>query len=317
MSPGSHRPVTRASVECPGHAHPRVIVTSPVAVSEFVVITGLSGAGRSLAADHLEDLGWFVIDNLPPELVPKVVELAKTPRSSIERVALVVGTGAYQDEVLPMLAWLRSSGAKVRILFLEASTDALVRRYGSTRRRHPLSSSGEREHLVAAIERERGLLEEVKAQADVVVDTSDLNVHELRRRMRVLFSADEAGSTMQVTVLSFGYKHGLPLDADLVLDCRFLPNPHWVEELRPQTGLDAPVRDFVLDQPAAGQFLDGLMALFAPLLPAYTAEGKAYLTIAMGCTGGRHRSVAMAEQVASLLREQGYAPSVVHRDVEK
>lgn len=286
-------------------------------MSEFVVITGLSGAGRSMAADHLEDLGWFVIDNLPPELVPKVVELAKTPRSSIERVALVVGTGAYQDEVLPMLTWLRSSGAKVRILFLEASTDALVRRYGGTRRRHPLSSGGDKENLVAAIERERGLLEEVKAEADVVVDTSDLNVHELRRRMRVLFAADETGSDIQVTVLSFGYKHGLPLDADLVLDCRFLPNPHWVEELRPQTGLDGPVRDFVLGQPAAGLFLEHLNALFAQVLPAYVAEGKAYLTIAMGCTGGRHRSVAMAEEVAALLRRQGHTPSVLHRDVQK
>ena len=293
-------------------------MTSTGTVSEFVVITGLSGAGRSLAADHLEDLGWFVIDNLPPELVPKVVELANTPRSSIERVALVVGTGAYQDEVLPMLAWLRSSEARVRIMFLEASTDALVRRYGSTRRRHPLSSSGDKEHLTAAIERERGLLEEVKAEADVVVDTTDLNVHELRRRMRNLFAPDEPGhGAMQVTVLSFGYKHGLPLDADLVLDCRFLPNPHWVEDLRPQTGLDDPVREFVLGQPAAGQFLDNLLGLFTQLLPAYVAEGKAYLTIAMGCTGGRHRSVAMAEEVAAQLRTQGYSPSVVHRDVTK
>jgi len=286
-------------------------------MSEFVVITGLSGAGRSLAADHLEDLGWFVIDNLPPELVPKVVELAQTPRSSIERVALVVGTGAYQDEVLPMLNWLQSSGAKVRILFLEASTDALVRRYGSTRRRHPLSGGGDEEHLSAAIERERELLDVVKAEADVVVDTSDLNVHELRRRMRALFAPDEPGNAMQVTVLSFGYKHGLPLDADLVFDCRFLPNPHWVEELRPQTGLDEPVRDFVLHQPAAGEFLTHLTELLTQLLPAYVAEGKAYLTIAMGCTGGRHRSVALAEEVAALLRQNGYTPSVLHRDVEK
>jgi UPF0042 nucleotide-binding protein len=286
-------------------------------VSEFVVITGLSGAGRSLAADHLEDLGWFVIDNLPPELVPKVVELAQTPRSSIERVALVVGTGAYQDEVLPMLSWLRASGARVRILFLEASTNALVRRYGNTRRRHPLSGGGDEEHLVAAIERERGLLDEVKAEADVVVDTTDLNVHELRRRMRSLFAPEDQGNRMQLTVLSFGYKHGLPLDADLVFDCRFLPNPHWVEELRPQTGLDAPVRDYVLHQPAAGEFLDHLSELLGQLLPAYVAEGKAYLTIAMGCTGGRHRSVALSEQVATLLRRQGYAPSVSHRDIEK
>jgi RNase adapter protein RapZ len=286
-------------------------------VNEFVVITGLSGAGRSLAADYLEDLGWFVIDNLPPELVPKVVELAQAPRSSIEHVALVVGTGAYQDEVLPMLSWLRNAGARLRILFLEASTDTLVRRYGSTRRRHPLSKGGEEEHLVAAIERERALLDPVKAEADVVLDTSDLNVHDLRNRIRSLFSPDATGSAIQLTVLSFGYKHGLPLDADLVFDCRFLPNPHWIEELRPQTGLDEPVRDYVLGQPAAREFLGHLADLFAQLLPAYIAEGKAYLTIAMGCTGGRHRSVALAERVATVLRRQGYALSVVHRDVDK
>jgi UPF0042 nucleotide-binding protein len=290
---------------------------TPTTVSEFVVITGLSGAGRSLAADQLEDLGWFVIDNLPPELVPKVVELAQAPRSSIERVALVVGTGAYQDEVLPMLTWLRTAATRVRILFLEAGTDTLVRRYGSTRRRHPLSGGGDEEHLVAAIERERGLLDSVKAEADVVVDTSELNVHELRRRMRTLFAPDEAGSAMQITVLSFGYKHGLPLDADLVFDCRFLPNPHWIEELRPQTGLDPAVRDYVLGQPAARDFVTHLVELLAHLLPAYMAEGKAYLTIAMGCTGGRHRSVALSEQIATMLRRQGYAPSVSHRDVEK
>jgi RNase adapter protein RapZ len=290
-------------------------------MSEFVVITGLSGAGRSLAADQLEDLGWFVIDNLPPELVSKVFELAQAPRSSIERVALVVGTGAYQEEILPMLTWLRSAASRVRILFLEAGTDTLVRRYGSTRRRHPLSGGGKDggrdENLVAAIERERSLLDEVKAEADVVVDTSDLNVHELRRRMRTLFAPDEAGSAMQITVLSFGYKHGLPLDADLVFDCRFLPNPHWIEELRPQTGLDPAVRDYVLGQPAARDFLTHLVELLTHLLPAYMAEGKAYLTIAMGCTGGRHRSVALSEQIATMLRRQGYAPNVSHRDVEK
>jgi RNase adapter protein RapZ len=286
-------------------------------VSEFVVITGLSGAGRSLAADDLEDLGWFVIDNLPSELVPKVVELAQAPRSSIERVALVVGTAAYQDELLPMLAWLRSSGASVRILFLEASTDTLVRRYDSTRRRHPLSGGGDEEHLVAAIERERALLEAVKDEADVVVDTSDLNVHELRRRMRALFAPGGASTAMQLTLLSFGYKHGLPLDADLVFDCRFLPNPHWIEDLRPLTGLDPAVRDYVLEQPAARDFLPRLVELLGQLLPAYTAEGRAYLTIALGCTGGRHRSVALAEHLATLLRRQGYAPGVLHRDLDK
>jgi UPF0042 nucleotide-binding protein len=285
-------------------------------MGEFVVITGLSGAGRSLAADDLEDLGWFVIDNLPPELVPKVVELAQTPGSRVERVALVVGTGHYQDEILPTLAWLRSTGARVRVLFLDASTDALVRRYDSSRRRHPLSGGGGVEHLVSAIERERLLLDPVKDEADVVVDTSVLNVHELRRRVRGLFG-DDATATMQTTLLSFGYKNGLPLDADLVFDCRFLPNPHWVDELRPLTGLEEPVRDYVLGQPAAGAFLDNLEALLVPLLPAYVAEGKAYLTIAVGCTGGRHRSVAIAEELARRLRDQGQRVAVLHRDVDK
>jgi UPF0042 nucleotide-binding protein len=287
-------------------------------MGEFAVITGLSGAGRTLAADALDDLGWFVIDNLPPELVPKVVELAQTPGSQVDRVALVVRTGAYQEEILPMLGWLRSTGARVRILFLDAATDTLVRRYDSTRRRHPLSGGGSHAHVVAAIERERELLDPVRAEADVVVDTSELNVHELRSRVQGLFGADEVEPTMQTTVLSFGYKHGLPLDADLVFDCRFLPNPHWVEELQPLTGLDEPVRRYVLDQPAAREFLANLESLLAQLLPAYVAEGKAYLTIALGCTGGRHRSVTIAEEVARLLREHGVRdPGVVHRDIDK
>jgi UPF0042 nucleotide-binding protein len=286
-------------------------------MGEFVVITGLSGAGRSLAADAIEDLGWFVIDNLPPELVPKVVELAQTPSSQAQRVGLVVRTGAYRDEILPMLSWLRSTGARVRILFLDAATDTLVRRYESTRRRHPLSGGGSHEHLVAAIERERELLDPVRAEADVVVDTSELNVHELRRRMQGLFSGDDSEPNMQTTVLSFGYKHGLPLDADLVIDCRFLPNPHWVDELRPLTGLDERVRDYVLDQPAAREFLANLENLLVQLLPAYVAEGKAYLTVALGCTGGHHRSVTIAEEVAQLLREHGMPAGVVHRDIDK
>jgi RNase adapter protein RapZ len=286
-------------------------------VGEFVVITGLSGAGRSLAADDLEDLGWFVIDNLPPELVPKVVELAQTPGSQVGRVALVLGTGHYQDEIMPTLTWLRSTGARVRVLFLDASTDTLVRRYESTRRRHPLSDRDGTELLAPAIERERALLEPVKAEADVVVDTSELNVHELRRRMRTLFGDEGTESSMQTTLLSFGYKNGLPLDADLVLDCRFLPNPFWVDDLRPLTGQDAPVRDYVLSQDAARPFLDNLQTLLEQLLPAYVAEGKAYLTIALGCTGGRHRSVAIADEVARRLRAAGHRVGVLHRDVDK
>ena len=278
------------------------------------MITGLSGAGRSQAADILEDLGWFVIDNLPPALIPKVSELASSPGSDIARVVLVVGTGRYHDEVLPALDTLERQGAILRIVFFEASTDVLVRRYESTRRRHPLA--GDRS-LAEAIEAERELLQPVKERADVVVDTSELNVHQLRDRVLDLFADEHPEVGMQTTVTSFGYKHGLPLDTDLVIDCRFLPNPHWVEELRSLTGLDEPVRRYVLDQEISGAFLDELTSLLELLLPAYVKEGKSYLTLALGCTGGHHRSVAIAEEIAQRLRERGYGPKVTHRDIAR
>jgi len=283
-------------------------------VNEFIVITGLSGAGRSQAADILEDLGWFVIDNLPPALIPKVSELASSPGSDISRVVLVVGTGRYHDEVLPALASLEHPGTRMRIVFFEASTDVLVRRYESTRGRHPLA--GDRS-LAEAIEAERELLQPVKEQADVVVDTSDFNVHQLRDRVLDLFADEHPEVGMQTTVTSFGYKHGLPLDTDLVIDCRFLPNPHWVEELRPLTGLDEPVRRYVLDQEISGAFLDELTSLLELLLPAYVNEGKSYLTLALGCTGGHHRSVAIAEEIAARLRDRGFEPKVSHRDIAR
>jgi UPF0042 nucleotide-binding protein len=284
-------------------------------VSEFVVITGLSGAGRSQAADILEDLGFFVIDNLPPELIPKVAELAQAPGTDIANVVLVVGTGPYHSDVLPALTALRRQGLRLRIAFLEAGTDVLVRRYESTRRRHPLA--GADRSLAQSIEFERELLQSVKAEADVVVDTSDLNVHQLRSRMLDLFSAEAPDSGMQTTITSFGYKHGLPLDTDLVIDCRFLANPHWVDELRPLTGLDEPVRDYVLSQPLTTKFLASIEELLAMLLPAYVAEGKSYLTVAFGCTGGRHRSVAIAEAVSTALRDRGFELRVAHRDVDR
>ena len=284
-------------------------------MSEFVVITGLSGAGRSQAADILEDLGFFVIDNLPPELIPKVAELAQAPGTDIANVVLVVGTGPYHSDVLPALTALRRQGLRLRIAFLEAGTDVLVRRYESTRRRHPLAG-GDRS-LAQSIEFERELLQSVKAEADVVVDTSDLNVHQLRSRMLDLFSAEAPDSGMQTTITSFGYKHGLPLDTDLVIDCRFLANPHWVDELRPLTGLDEPVRDYVLSQPLTTKFLTSVEDLLAMLLPAYVAEGKSYLTVAFGCTGGRHRSVAIAEAVSTALRDRGFELRVAHRDVDR
>jgi RNase adapter protein RapZ len=284
-------------------------------MSEFVVITGLSGAGRSSAANDFEDLGWFVIDNLPTELIPKVVELVEAPGTVTPRVALVTGSGTGPDELPPALRDMRASGARVRLLFLDAATDALVRRYDSTRRRHPLMDGGE--GLAVAIDRERSALEAVKAVADVVIDTSDLNVHELRQRVVSLFGEDDVDTTMQTTVVSFGYKHGLPLDVDLVLDCRFLPNPHWQEDLRPLTGLDDPVRRYVLDQDASREFLDRVDGLLEFLLPAYVAEGKSYLSVALGCTGGRHRSVAIAEEIGKRLTAHGFEPTVIHRDVGK
>ena len=284
-------------------------------MSEFIVITGLSGAGRSQAADHLEDLGWFVIDNLPPQLIPKVAELASAPGAPFSQVVLVVGTGPGFDDVLPALRRVRAGDTPVRILFLEASTDALVRRYESTRRRHPL---GDDMSLTDAIDRERSLLDPVKAEADVVVDTSDLNVHQLRERMVNLFAADVApASLMRTGVVSFGYKNGLPLDVDIIIDCRFLPNPHWVEELRPLSGLDQPVRDYVMSQPETEEFMERLDALFELVLPAFVREGKSYLTVAFGCTGGRHRSVALAEAMAERLAAHGHDPTVTHRDIER
>jgi UPF0042 nucleotide-binding protein len=283
--------------------------------SQFVVITGLSGAGRSQAANVLEDLGWFVIDNLPASLVDKVAELAGAPGSSIERVALVVGARAEPGETMAALEGLRSSQGRVRVLFLEASDEVLVRRYTDTRRRHPLADSTA--GIAGTVERERAALEVIKAEADIVVDTTHLNVHQLRDRLLGLFGNDAEALGMQTAVMSFGYKHGLPLDVDLVLDCRFLPNPHWVEELRPKTGHDDDVRDYVLRFRESKSFLRRLDDLLELLLPAYVKEGKSYLTIALGCTGGRHRSVVIAEEVAKLLRARGFEPRVSHRDVDR
>ena len=284
-------------------------------MSEFVVIAGMSGAGRSHAADNLEDLGWFVMDNLPPSLIPKVAELADAPIGRIGRLALVVGTGHYHDEIVKLIGELRPNIERLQILFLDASTETLVRRYESTRRRHPFAEA--HSTMAEAIDAERVALEPVRAEADLVIDTSDLNVHQLHDRMTELFGAHEDAPSMRTTVTSFGYKHGLPLDVDIVLDCRFLPNPHWVEELRPLTGLDQAVADYVLEQPVTGAFLARLERLLSLVLPFYVDEGKAYLTVAFGCTGGRHRSVAIAERVAEVLERLGHPASVVHRDIDR
>jgi UPF0042 nucleotide-binding protein len=284
-------------------------------VAEFVIITGLSGAGRSQAAATFEDMGWFVIDNMPSALITKVAELVTAPGSETERVALVVGrAGGQLEDLIHAISQLRSTGARVEVLFLEASEEVLVRRFEGTRRRHPLNAG--REGVVESIALEWELLEPVRAAADVIVDTSELNVHQLRDRIVDLFMSDKA-QTMQIQVVSFGFTHGVPIDADTVFDCRFLSNPHWVDELRPLTGLDDPVREYVLGQPETEDFLARLDDLLALVLPAYVKEGKSYLTIGVGCTGGRHRSVVLAEELSRRIAGHGYNALVFHRDIER
>jgi RNase adapter protein RapZ len=282
-------------------------------MSDFLVITGLSGAGRTQAAKVFEDDGWFVIDNLPTALIDKVAELAQAPGTSIEHVALVLGARDV-DELTQALSRLRSQADRLRVLFLDASDRTLVRRFEDTRRPHPFDDAG---GLADAIASERAAFQPLKEEADVVIDTTDLNVHDLRLRVEDLFPPNESAGGMQTAVVSFGYKHGLPLDVDIVLDCRFLPNPHWVDELRALDGTDPAVREYVLGFKETKDFVKRLDALLELLLPAYVAEGKSYLTIALGCTGGRHRSVVIAEQVDNLLRKRGFAPRVTHRDAAR
>ena len=284
-------------------------------MAEYLIVAGLSGAGRSTAAATLEDLGWFVIDGLPASLIGKVTELTGQTGSEFDRFAFVVGRGGAESvqEMVPAIESLRAAGGHVRVLFLEASDDVLVRRFSGTRRRHPLES----ESVLEAIRSERALFAPLRTNADIVVDTSETNVHELRDRLVDLFSGREATGAMETSVVSFGYKNGLPLDADLVFDVRFLPNPHWVEALRPHSGLDEDVREYVLGSPEAVEFLERLDELVNFLLPYYAREGKSYVSIAIGCTGGRHRSVVLAEELARRLRKAGYSPTVHHRDIDR
>ena len=284
-------------------------------MSEFLVVTGLSGAGRSTAAATLEDLGWFVIDNLPATLVPKVVELAGRPGSENERVALVIGRGGSEQggDVPEILDSLRASQNRVRVLFLDAPDEVLVRRFEGTRRRHPMGSRGVEESIAD----ERKVLAPLRDLADIVLDTGELNVNQLRNRILEVFGGDGQGTGMQTSILSFGYKHGVPLDVDLLFDCRFLPNPYWSEDLRELSGLDPAVREFVLSQPETPEFLAKLDDLLTMLLPGFVREGKSYLTVAVGCTGGRHRSVAVAEALGERLAGHGLATTVFHRDIDR
>jgi len=282
-------------------------------MADIVVITGLSGAGRSGVADVMEDLGWYVVDNLPTSLVEKIVEMASLPGATgIERLALVAGRD--HGELLARVAAIRAAGHHVTVVFLDASSPELVRRYDATRRKHPLAA--ETDGLVESIEAERQMLEPTRESADLVIDTTGLNVHQLKERVVTAF-AEADTSQMQVAVESFGFKHGLPLDADIVMDVRFLPNPYWDEQLRPLTGHDPAVRDYVIERAQTSAFLDSFDDMLKAIIPGYQAEGRSYLTIAIGCTGGRHRSVAIVEELAGRLRARGLAVRTGHRDVSR
>jgi len=281
---------------------------------DFTIVTGLSGAGRSEVANALEDLGYFVIDNLPPALISKMVELAVAPGQEIRHIAIVVDVrgGTYFDQVSEALRDLSRRGIEYRILFLTASDDVLIRRFEATKRKHPLS-----ERVIDGIAKERAVLETLREAADLVIDTSNMTVHELRDRVVASFSSQSREERMNTTVLSFGYKHGLPLDADMVLDVRFLPNPYWIDELRPLPGTDKKIHDYVCSQKETEDFMARLENLLDALVPGFLHEGKRYLTIAIGCTGGRHRSVVLAETIGESLRRRGLPVVVRHRDLER
>ena len=279
--------------------------------TELLLVTGMSGAGKTAATASLDDLGWFVVDNLPPSLLMELVDTV-TARTDHRRIAVVadVRGGVFFGELRGALDELASRGVRPQVLFLEASDESLVRRFESARRPHPLQGD---DRVLGGITREREELAELRAGADLVIDTSLLNVHELDSRIRTAFAGEERG--LRAIVVSFGYKYGLPVDADIVADMRFLPNPHWVPELRPQTGRDADVREYVLGQPGVPDFLDRYAELILMASDGYLREGKRFVTVGIGCTGGKHRSIAMSEALADLLRQHGIETLVVHRDL--
>jgi RNase adapter protein RapZ len=281
----------------------------------FTIITGLSGAGRSEAAKSLEDLGFFVVDNLPPALLAKMAELVSRPGGPA-RVAIVVDArgGVFFGALSKALEELRQLNIGYRILYLEASDDALVNRYEATRHRHPLAPA---DRVVEGIRKERLMMEGLRGEADLVVDTSDLSPHDLRDRIRELFADAPPEAGLQVSLISFGFKYGAPRDADMILDVRFLPNPYWEPELKDLPGTDPQVRGFVGGQPLYRDFMIRLGSLLDVTVPGFLAEGKAYLTIALGCTGGRHRSVVAVDELAEIFRGRGLPVTVDHRDLDR
>jgi RNase adapter protein RapZ len=285
-------------------------------VHRVLIVTGMSGAGRSTASAALEDLGWYVIDNLPTAIIEDAVDLVCHPARSTERVAFILGrSGPVDGDALTPILDRLATTYHVDVLYLDADDDVLVRRFEGTRRKHPRSLLG----VAEAIAEERAALTAVREHATATLDTTELNTNQLRLRIRDLFDASSVPATMRTSITSFGFKHGIPLDVDLVFDVRFLPNPHWEPALRPQSGLDDGVRDFVLRNPETTAFLDQLDAMLTLLLPSYAKEGKSYVTVAIGCTGGRHRSVAIAEAIAERLRAEKVVPAlnVFHRDIDR
>ncbi|MPQ96817.1 RNase adapter RapZ [Modestobacter sp. I12A-02628] len=285
---------------------------APARPVQVVVVTGLSGAGKNTAGRVLEDLGFFVVDNLPPALLEPMVELGA--RGDVRRFAAVVDvrSRAFSSDLQDAVRQLADIGHRPRVLYVHARDEVLVRRYESVRREHPLQGSG---RLVDGISAERALLTGIAGDADLWVDTSDLNVHQLRATLEAAFADDGEVPALTATVLSFGFKYGLPLDADLVVDARFLPNPHWLPELRPKTGRDPEVREYVLSRDGALEFVDRYTDVLRLLLPGYRREGKRYLTLAVGCTGGKHRSVAITEEFARRLSAEGVSATARHRDL--
>ena len=281
-------------------------------VSDLIIVTGMTGAGRSTAAKALEDQGFFVIDNLPPRLLPSVMDMVSDERDEETGFAVVVDVRSrgFFNDLQGAMEELTRLGVTIEVLFLEASNDVLVRRQEAARRPHPLQGGA---RLLDGILRERELMRELRGSADVLIDTSTLNVHQLAAKVSAMFG--EGAPTLRATVVSFGFKYGIPVDADMVVDGRFLPNPHWVPDLQPQTGLDPEVRDYVLSQPAAGEFLGRLDALLETVNAGFLTERKHYLNVSVGCTGGKHRSVVLAEALGEILTKRGVETLVVHRDL--
>jgi RNase adapter protein RapZ len=280
---------------------------------EIVIITGLSGAGRSTAAKSLEDLDWFVADNLPADMLPTMADLARRAGEAVPRLAAVVDirSRAFSTDLKSAISDLNARGVRPYVVFLEAADETLVRRFDSVARPHPLQGGG---RIVDGIAAERELLQGMRAEADLILDTSALNVHELRARMRDAF-ATEAETALRVSVVSFGFKYGLPMDADMVADCRFLPNPHWIPELAPQTGRDTAVIDYVLSQPGATEFLDAFVRAVEVALAGYDKTGRHFVLLAVGCTGGKHRSVVIADEMVARLSQNWPGIQVAHRDL--